>query len=64
MSDKRNISLGSHDMFIADVVNVKADEKYLDSDTGKFDWLSQTYWFMHMGDIMKWAKKSVNSVGL
>ena len=24
-------------MFIADVVNVKADEKYLDSDTGKFD---------------------------
>ena len=34
---KEIISLGSHDMFIADVVNVKADEKYLDSDTGKFD---------------------------
>lgn len=28
--------LGSHDMFIADVVNVKADEKYIDSETGKF----------------------------
>ncbi|MFT3992963.1 MAG: flavin reductase family protein [Dysgonomonas sp.] len=30
------VSLGSHDMFIADVVNVKADEKYIDSKTGKF----------------------------
>lgn len=30
------ISLGSHDMFIADVVNVKADEKYIDPKTGKF----------------------------
>lgn len=27
--------LGSHDMFIADVVNVRADEKYID-ETGKF----------------------------
>lgn len=30
------VSLGSHDMFIADVVNVKADEKYIDPKTGKF----------------------------
>ncbi len=30
------LSLGSHDMFIADVVNVKADEKYIDPETGKF----------------------------
>lgn len=30
------LSLGSHDMFIADVVNVKADEKYFDPQTGKF----------------------------
>lgn len=29
--------LGSHDMFIADVVNVKADEKYIDPITGKFE---------------------------
>ena len=34
---KEIVSLGSHDMFIADVVNVKADDKYLDSETGKFD---------------------------
>ena len=30
------ISLGSHDMFIAEVLNVLADEKYLDPATGKF----------------------------
>lgn len=34
---KEIISLGSHDMFISDVVNVKADEKYIDIDTGKFN---------------------------
>ncbi|GAB6124035.1 flavin reductase family protein [Dysgonomonas termitidis] len=33
---KEILALGSHDMFIADVVNVKADEKYIDSTTGKF----------------------------
>lgn len=30
------LSLGSHDMFIADVVNVKADEQFIDPDTNKF----------------------------
>ena len=34
---KEVISLGSHDMFIAEVVNVKADDKYLDPETGAFD---------------------------
>ena len=29
--------LGSHDMFIAEVVNVKADTRYLDPRTGAFD---------------------------
>ena len=29
-------SLGSHDMFIAEVVNVQADEKYLNTETGAF----------------------------
>lgn len=33
---KEIMSLGSHDMFIADVVNVKADERYIDAETGKF----------------------------
>ena len=33
---KRIIELGSHDMFIAEVVNVQADEKFIDPKTGKF----------------------------
>lgn len=31
------VHLGTHDMFIADVVNVLADSKYIDAETGKFD---------------------------
>lgn len=34
---KEVMALGSHDMFIAEVVNVQADEKYLDPVTGAFD---------------------------
>ena len=34
---KEIVHLGSHDMFIADVVNVLADERYIDSQTGEFD---------------------------
>lgn len=33
---KEILSLGSHDMFIADVVNVKADEAFINKETGKF----------------------------
>ncbi len=33
---KEIVPLGSHDMFIADVVNVIADERFLDSETGAF----------------------------
>ncbi|WP_024993974.1 flavin reductase family protein [Phocaeicola paurosaccharolyticus] len=34
---KEIISLGSHDMFIAEVVNVKADSRYIDKETGKLN---------------------------
>ncbi len=34
---KEIVKLGSHDMFIADVVNVLADEELIDSATGAFD---------------------------
>lgn len=34
---KEVMALGSHDMFIADVLNVKADTQYLDDETGAFD---------------------------
>jgi flavin reductase (DIM6/NTAB) family NADH-FMN oxidoreductase RutF len=33
---KEIIELGSHDMFIADVINVQADSKYIDSETDTF----------------------------
>lgn len=34
----RNIvPLGSHDMFVAEVVNVVVDERYINADTGKFE---------------------------
>ncbi len=34
---KEIITLGSHDMFLSDVVNVKADDQFLDPETGRFD---------------------------
>lgn len=34
---KEIIPLGSHDMFIADVVNIQADKQYIDSKTDTFD---------------------------
>jgi flavin reductase (DIM6/NTAB) family NADH-FMN oxidoreductase RutF len=34
---KEVIPLGSHDMFIAEVVNVQADKQYMDPETDKFD---------------------------
>lgn len=34
---KEIIALGTHDMFIAEVVNVLADEKFFHSETGAFD---------------------------
>lgn len=34
---KEVIALGSHDMFIAEVVNVRADDAYLNTETGKFE---------------------------
>lgn len=33
---KEILRLGSHDMFVADVLHVQADEQYMDSLTGKF----------------------------
>lgn len=33
---KNVMELGSHSMIIAEVLNVRADERYIDSETGKF----------------------------
>jgi len=34
---KEIVQLGSHDMFISDIVNVQADERYIHHDTDTFD---------------------------
>ena len=34
---KEIVPLGSHEMYIAEVVNVIADDKYIDPETGKFE---------------------------
>lgn len=34
---KEVIPLGTHDMFLAEVVNVQADDKYLNPETGEWD---------------------------
>ncbi len=34
---KEIVPLGSHDMFVAEVVNVQADDRYLNPETGKFE---------------------------
>ena len=34
---KEIVSLGSHDMFISDVVNIRADDRHLNRETGKLE---------------------------
>ena len=34
---KEILELGSHNMFVAEVVNVRADDRWLDKETGRFD---------------------------
>jgi flavin reductase (DIM6/NTAB) family NADH-FMN oxidoreductase RutF len=54
---KEILSLGSHDMFIADVVNVKADDAFLDPETGRWDLaLSHPLAYLH-GEYFGLGKK-------
>lgn len=61
---KEIVSLGSHDMFIADVVNVRADDRNLNPETGKLERRKLILWYMFTEDTMVWEKKSENSVGV
>ena len=47
--------LGSHDMFIADVVNIQADEQYIDPQTGRFD--------MQAADLIAYAHGNYYALG-
>ncbi len=49
------ISLGSHDMFIADVVNVQADERYIDEKTGAFK--------LHEADLLVYSHGFYHELG-
>ena len=46
---KEIVSLGSHDMFIADVVNVRAETSHLNPDTGKLE-LAETNPLVYVHD--------------
>ncbi|MDR1258966.1 MAG: flavin reductase family protein [Tannerellaceae bacterium] len=49
------MALGSHDMYISDVVNVMADEQYLDPDSGAFD--------MQRADLLAYVHGSYYALG-
>ena len=53
---KEIIPLGSHHVFIADVVNVQADDRYLDKDSGSLSWRMLILWYICMVDILNWEK--------
>ena len=61
---KEIVSLGSHDMFIADVVNVRADDRNLNPETGKLELAEANPLYMFTEDTIVWEKKSENSVGV
>ena len=49
---KEIIPLGSHHMFVAEVVNVQADDCYLDKDSGRFELASaDPLVYLHGGDF-------------
>lgn len=52
---KEIISLGSHDMFIAEVANVMADDKYIDPESGKFD--------LQRADLLQYSHGAYYSTG-
>ena len=49
------IKLGTHDMFIAEVLNVIADDKYIDPETGAFD--------MKKADLLVYAHGGYYTMG-
>ena len=54
---KEIMALGSHDMFIADVVNVRADTRNLNLKPVNWNWRKRIPWSMCTADIMSWEKR-------
>lgn len=59
---KEIISLGSHDMFMAEVVNVRADERYLNPQTGKFE-LSESHPLVYLHGAYYGLGKKIGKFG-
>lgn len=59
---KEIISLGSHDVFIAEVVNVRADERYLNPQTGKFE-LSESHPLVYLHGAYYGLGKKIGKFG-
>ncbi len=59
---KEIISLGSHDMFVAEVVNVRADERYLNPQTGKFE-LSESHPLVYLHGAYYGLGKKIGKFG-
>lgn len=56
-SVKDIIELGSHHMFLAEVLNVSVDQKYLDNESGKFDLAGSNPLVFSHGGYFKLGKK-------
>lgn len=55
------VPLGSHDMFIAEVLNVQADTKYIDKETGAFDLVAKAKLMAYVhGNYYKLGEKIGN----
>ena len=55
---KQIVHLGSHDMFIADVMNVLADKRFIDPQTGEFDLKKANLIAYSHGEYFKLGEKS------
>ena len=57
---KQIVHLGSHDMFIADVINVLADKRFIDPQTGEFDLKKANLIAYSHGEYFKLGEKIGN----
>lgn len=52
---KETMDLGSHTMFIAEVVNVRADDRFMDASTGRFE--------LEKADLLAYSHGYYHSLG-
>ena len=52
---KSVMKLGSHDMFISEVINVRADSRFLDPETGRFS--------LEDANLLAYSHRTYHSLG-